>query len=89
MQNSRQLKAEEVLLELSYVGCMLSCSVVSDSLGRECWSGLPFPTPGHLPAPVESTFPATPAVAGGFFTTGPSLVAQTVKDLPEIQETQV
>ena len=33
------------------------------------WSGLPFPTPGDLPDPgVE---PASPAVAGGFFTTAP------------------
>ena len=50
---------------------------------------MPFPTPGNLPDPIESMFPAAPALAGGFFTTGPSLVAQMVKNLPEIQETQV
>ena len=89
MQNSWQLKAEEVLLELSYVCCVLSCSVVSDSLGQEYRSRLPLPTPRNLPDPIESMFPAAPALARGFFTTGTSLVAQTVKNLPEIQETQV
>ena len=34
---------------------------------QEYWSGLPFPPPGHLPDPgIE---PASPALAGGFFTT--------------------
>ena len=33
------------------------------------WSGLPFHTPGNLPDPgIE---PASPALAGGFFTTVP------------------
>ena len=62
----------------------LSHSVVSDSLWlpglqpakllhpwdfsrQECLSGLPFPPPGDLPDPgIE---PASPALAGGFFTT--------------------
>ena len=37
---------------------------------QECWSGLPFPSPGDLPDPgIE---PASPALAGdGFFTTVP------------------
>ena len=36
---------------------------------QECWSGLPFPSPGDLPDPrIE---PASPALAGGFFTTEP------------------
>ena len=36
---------------------------------REYWSGLPFPTPGDLPdSGIE---PASPALAGGFFTTEP------------------
>ena len=36
---------------------------------QECWSGLPFPPSGHLPDPgIE---PASPALAGGFFTTEP------------------
>ena len=33
---------------------------------QEYWSGLPFPSPGDLPNPgIE---PASPALAGGFFT---------------------
>ena len=39
---------------------------------HERWSGLPFPTPGDLPDP--ETKPASlvsPALASGFFTTGP------------------
>ena len=36
---------------------------------QEYWGGLPFPTPEDLPDPgIE---PATPALAGGFFTTVP------------------
>ena len=36
---------------------------------HEYWSGLPFPSPGDLPDPgIE---PASPALAGGFFTTEP------------------
>ena len=38
----------------------------------ESWSGLPFPTPGFPPHPgIKLTSLASPAVAGGFFTTGP------------------
>ena len=38
---------------------------------QEYWSGLPFP-PGNLPDPgIKLTFPLAPALAGGFFTTGP------------------
>ena len=37
---------------------------------QEYWSGLPFPPLGHLPkAGIESETPATPALAGGLFTT--------------------
>ena len=36
---------------------------------QESWSGLPFPSPGHLPHPGIK--PASPALAGGFFTTEP------------------
>ena len=36
---------------------------------RDYWSGLPFPSPGDLPGPgIER---ASPALAGGFFTTRP------------------
>ena len=38
-------------------------------LRQEYWSGLPFPSPGDFPKPgIE---PASPALAGRFFTTGP------------------
>ena len=37
---------------------------------QEYYSGLPFPTPGDLPSPgVKPVFLASPALAGGFFTT--------------------
>ena len=36
---------------------------------QEYWSGLPFPPPGHLSDPRIK--PASPALAGGFFTTEP------------------
>ena len=39
---------------------------------QECWSGFPFPSPGDLPNPgIEPTFPESPALAGGFFTSEP------------------
>ena len=38
----------------------------------EHWSGLPFPTQRDLLEPgIEPTSPASPALAGGFFTTEP------------------
>ena len=39
---------------------------------QEYWSGLLFPPPGALPNPgIEPMFPASPVLAGGFFTTVP------------------
>ena len=36
---------------------------------QESWSGLPFPSPGHLPNPgTEPVSPAPSALAGEFFT---------------------
>ena len=36
---------------------------------QEYCSGLPFPTPGHLPDPgIEPESLVSPALAGGFFT---------------------
>ena len=36
---------------------------------QECWSGLPFPSPGDLPYPrIESESLMAPALAGRFFT---------------------
>ena len=46
---------------------------------QEYWSWLPFPTPGYLSHPgIESVSLVSPALAGGFFTTGAqrSLLAQ-------------
>ena len=38
----------------------------------EFWRGLPFPSPGDLLDPgIEPMFSASPALAGGFFTTEP------------------
>ena len=65
---------------------LFSRSIVSDSFATQCtvvrqaplsmgfsrqeyWSGLPFPSPGDLPDPAVK--PASPALAGGFFTTEP------------------
>ena len=40
---------------------------------QEYWSGSSCPPPGDLPQPgIEPTSPASPAVAGGLFTTRPS-----------------
>ena len=36
---------------------------------QECWSGLPFPSPGDVPDPGSK--PMSPALAGGFFNTEP------------------
>ena len=39
---------------------------------QEYWSGLPFPTLGDLPNPgIEPMSPASPAMAGGFYSTEP------------------
>ena len=36
---------------------------------QEYWSGLPFPTPDHLPDPgIESESLVSPELAGSFFT---------------------
>jgi len=51
---------------------------------QEYWSGLWFPPPGAIPE-IKPTSLASPALAGGFFTA--SLVAETVKNSPVMQET--
>ena len=39
---------------------------------QEYWSGLPFPSPGHLPDPgIEPASPMSAALVGGCFTTEP------------------
>ena len=45
-------------------------SYVWDSSGKEYWSGLPCPPPGHLANPgIEPMSPMSPFLASGFFTT--------------------
>ena len=44
-------------------------SIHGISLAKEYWSWLPFLSPGDLPDPRIK--PASPALAGGFFTTEP------------------
>ena len=70
-------------LLFSTCACMLSCVQLSEaswtaalqaplSIGfprQEYWGGLSFPSPGDLPNSVIK--PASPALAGGFFTTEP------------------
>ena len=47
---------------------------------KEYWSGLPFPSPGDLPNPgIEPVSLASPAMAGGFFTTSATWEAKTAK----------
>ena len=77
---------ELMLSHVNLVCAVLSCSVPSDSLQphglwparlpypwgfsrEEYWSGLPFPSSGDLPRPGIK--PASPALAGRFFTTEP------------------
>ena len=55
---------------LGTVACQAPLSMGFSS--QEYWCGLLFPSPGDLPDPgIEPEFPASPALAGGFFTTEP------------------
>ena len=49
----------------------MDCSPLSMGFSRqEYWTGLPFPSPGDLPnSGIKHVSPASPALAGGFFTT--------------------
>ena len=51
---------------------------------QECWSGLQCPPPGDLPNPgIEPVSLMSPALAGGFFTTGTNWEAlQPLQDEP-------
>ena len=57
-------------LTLCYsIDCSLPASPVLGISRQECWGGLPFPSPGDLPDPgIKPTSLASPALAGGFFT---------------------
>ena len=51
------------------VACQASLSMGFSR--QEYWSGLPFPSPGNIPDPrIKPTSLMSPALAGGFFTTG-------------------
>ena len=71
---------------------------------QESWSGSPFPSPGDPSDPgIQLACPVSPELAGGFFITNATwearfvlditsidtLMAQTVKNLPAVQETWV
>ena len=52
---------------VAWKGSLEGTATLSMGLPRqEYWSGLPFPSSGHLPNPGIK--PASPALAGGFFT---------------------
>ena len=80
----REREKEHETTEHTMCCCLVtkSCLILCDlwtiacqaplSLGfprQDYWSGLPFPSPGHLPDP--GIIPASPALAGGLFTTEP------------------
>ena len=60
----------------------IDCSQAPLSMGfsrQEYWSRWPFPPPGHLPDPeTEPVSLASPALAGGFFTTSTTWEAPKV-----------
>ena len=52
---------------------------------QEYWSGLSFPTPGDLPdSRIELTSLASPALAGGFFTTEPLIKVKHLLNITHI-----
>ena len=58
------------MLESATPGTVAHQALLTMGFSRlEYWSGLPFPSPGHLLNPGIK--PASPALAGGFFTAQP------------------
>ena len=55
------------LFETPWTILCQACLSVHGISQQESWSGLPFPPPGDLPDPGMEL--ASPALAGGFFTT--------------------
>ena len=67
--HAQSLQSGQTLLNPT--DCLLPAKVLGPwgSSRQKHWSGLPFPPPGDLPDP--GTEPASPALAGRFFTTEP------------------
>ena len=61
------MRAQSCLALCNPVDCSLSAFSVMGLSKQEYWSGLPCPPPGDLPDPGIK--PASPALAGRFFTT--------------------
>ena len=62
------------------IACQALLSV--EFSGQECWSGLPFHSPGHIPNPgIKPKSLASPALAGKFFTTEPLGKPNTMHNL--------
>ena len=82
-------------LVLSYVQLFVTPGIVAHqaplSMGfprQEYWNRLPFSPPGDLPNPgIEPGSLASPALAGGFFTTSPTWTGST--SLEERQHTHL
>ena len=57
---------------LAHKGVSHHASLSAGFSRQEYWSGLPYPSPGDLSGPgTEPESPASPALAGRFFTTEP------------------
>ena len=67
---AQSVRGVRLFLTLRTVACQAPLSM---GFPRQVyWSGVPFPPPGDLPDPgMEPESPASPALAGGFFTTEP------------------
>ena len=64
------------------MGCTCQAPLSLGFSRREYWSGLPFPSLGDLPDPgMEPESPASPALAGGFFTMEPPGKPQSVNPI--------
>ena len=55
-----------------------------ESSRQECWNSFPSPTPGGLPhSEIESEYPASSVLAGGFFTTA-AAAAKSLQSCPTL-----
>ena len=80
----KSLSRVQLLVTLQTVTCQASLSI--EFSRQEYWSGLPFPTPRNLSnAGIEPMSPASPALAGRFFTTEPPGALSTTVRSPASQ----